>query len=150
MNYVQVVDILENHAIEKIALERQLSELNAEYAADLDEIRNRVYPKAQVYDTDKIQAAPKPIDERYAAMIAAVDLRRERYEQETRLIKRRLTEIQTVYTTIHQLNATDKVVLLNLYYPYQTIEQVAEMMGLDRSTIRNRKKTALENLLKKI
>lgn len=146
----QLVDILENHDIETSALERQLSELSAGLADDLDEIRNRVYPKAVTYDRERVQASPTPNDEKVTAMVMALDKRQEQYNNDVAVILLRLAEIRLVYNKIHTLDAVHKVTLLNLYYPPRTAEEVAEMMGVERSTIKNRKKVAVEKLLKKL
>lgn len=144
----QLLDVLENHDIETEALQRQLTELSAELADDLEEIRNRVYPKATNYDRERVQAAPTPNDEKVTSMIMALDRREERYNNDVAIIQLRLAEIRLVYNKIHSLDAIHKATLLNLYYPPRTAEEVAEMMGVERSTIKNRKKTAIEKLLK--
>lgn len=150
MNRAQLIDILENHDIETAALERQLTELGAECAADLDEIRNRVYPKATVYDRDKVQATPTPTDEKVTAMIAALDRRQAQFEADTAMIRQRLEQIRAVYLEIHKLSAVHKATLLNLYYPARTVEQAAEIMSVDRGTVRTRKKQGIETILKNL
>lgn len=145
----QLMDILENHDVETEALQRQLTELSAELADDLDEIRNRVYPKATNYDRERVQAAPTPTDEKVTAMIMALDKRQEQYNNDAAIIQLRLAEIRLVYNKIHTLNAIHKATLLNLYYPVRTAEEVAEMMGVERTTVQYRKKLAIKNLLKK-
>lgn len=54
--YEYIVDILENHDVELAALNRQLETLGATLEADLEEIRNRVYPGAIRYDLEKSRA----------------------------------------------------------------------------------------------
>ena len=147
---IQLLDILENHDIETEALQRQLDELSAELASDLDEIRNRVYPKATTYDRERVQAAPTPTDEKVTAMVMALDKREEQYHNDVAVIQLRLAEMRLVYNKIHELESIHKSTLLNLYYPVRTIEEVATMMKADRSTVRSRKNEAIEKLLKKL
>lgn len=146
----EIIDILEHHEIETAALERQIVALGQALESDLEEIRSRVYPGAMAYDQEKIQATPKPTDEKLVSMVQALDERREQHKRNVDVILARLREIRTVYAGIQRLGAVEKATLLNLYYPRRTMEDVAEMMGVDRGTIRNRRDTAIIKLEHKL
>lgn len=145
-----IIDILENHDIEAAALEQQIKRLGETLALDLEEIRHQAYPGAMVYDRDRIQAAPTPTDEKLVSVVMACDARREQHKRDVAVILARLQDIREVYSTIQQLGAIDKATLLNLYYPRRTMEEVSEMMGIDRGTVRNRRDAAISALLERI
>lgn len=142
----EIIDILEHHEIETAALERQIVALGHALESDLEEIRSRVYPGAMSYDREKIQATPTPIDEKLVSMVEALDERRAQHKRNVDVILSRLRDIRAVYATVQRLGALEKATLLNLYYPRRTMEEVAEMMGVDRGTIRNRRDTAIVKL----
>ena len=146
MNKHEIIDILEHHEIETAALERQIIALGQALESDLEEIRSRVYPGAMSYDREKIQATPTPIDVRLVSMVEALDERRAQHKRNVDVILARLRDIRAVYAAIQRLGGLDKATLLNLYYPRRTMEEVAEMMGVDRGTIRNRRETAISKL----
>lgn len=146
----EIIDILEHHEIETAALERQIVALGQALEHDLEEIRSRVLPGAMAYDQEKIQATPKPADEKLVSMVQALDERREQHKRNVDVILARLREIRAVYAGIQRLGAVEKATLLNLYYPRRTMEDVAEMMGVDRGTIRNRRDTAIIKLEHKL
>lgn len=141
-----VIDILENHEIETAALDRQLEQLAVALDADLEEIRSRVYPGAVSYDRDRVQGTPTPMDTRLVAVVQACDERREQYKNDVAVILERIREIRKVYTTIQQLDSMDKAVLLNMYYPRRSSEEVAGMMKSTAKTINRRRDAAVEAL----
>lgn len=143
----ELYDVLENHEIETDALCRQLETLAKMLNSDLEEIRHRAYPGAVSYDKERIQASLAPYDDRLASVVMACDVRREQHKKDVAIILNRLNDIRAVYTTIHQLDAISKTTLLNLYYPRHTLETVADKMGIDRGTVRSRKKAAICALL---
>ena len=83
-------------------------------------------------------------------MVTALDRRQAQFESDTAMIRQRLNQIRTVYLEIHNLNAVHNATLLNLYYPARTVEQAAEIMGIDRGTVRTRKKQGIETILKNL
>ena len=144
--YEYIVDILENHDVELAALNRQLETLGATLEADLEEIRNRVYPGAIRYDLEKVQSSSDP-DGALVAVVQACDERREQHKRDVQMILSRLRDIRGVYSAIQQLDALGKATLLNLYDPRKTMEQVAELMGVDVRTVQSRKAKGIENLV---
>ena len=145
-----VIEILEHHEIESAALQLQLEALGKSLEDDLEEIRSRIYPGAVEYDRDRVQATPTPTDEKLVAVVQACDERREQHKRDVAVILGRLREIRAVYSEIQRLGPVDKATLLNLYYPRRTMEDVAEIMGVDRGTIRNRRDAAINKLVERL
>lgn len=80
-------------------------------------------------------------------MVQACDDGREQHKRDVQMILSRLRDIRGVYSAIQQLDALGKATLLNLYYPRKTMEQVAELMGVDVRTVQSRKAKGIENLV---
>ena len=145
-NHQALMDILEHHEQEEAALRRQLYYLGKRLREDLEELRARVLPGGVRYDSPRVQSSPGEEDP-LVEMIQTSDQRREGYRQNVWMIQKRLDRFREVYAAIHRLDGSDKVVLLELYYPRQSAEKAAERLGMESRTVCRHRDRAVRKLL---
>lgn len=145
----RVYDILKNHDQESRTIEAQIEAERAALEEDLAEIRSRAYPRGVRYDTPRVQSSPDP-DGLLVKVAAAIERRTDRTKRAVAALEERQRQIDRVHDAVLDMDAMSKIVLLTLYYPRRTYEQAAEALGVDVSTVSRQRKTAVDQLTRKL
>lgn len=143
----RVLEILKYHDKEIKVLENRIFSEKEALERDLDEIATSNRAESVCGGRPQKTAF---INKRITITVEMMGRRRSQADEVIKELESEVKSIKEVETIIHTLDSRSKLVLLSLYYPGKTYDEVAELLQIDRASVYRFRKIAIENLINEV